>query len=722
MKKYPVLPFVTELLLALLVSVATMGCMISGLALHLQIETVVIGLFLGALGGIMASRFSKGLWFLLGGMALYILLLGNVAQHGKNLFLLIGRLCHLAYRWDVGDLFQSLGNEILEADVTSVCAALAVVLAGMTAWTLGRRKSLWICLPLQLIPVTLTLLVLDTVPELPYIALLLVSLPLLMMTHTVRRRLPKQAAVLTLALFLPIALCANLLLEANPREGYVAPDDLLSFLYQRADELPFIGVDKDGNVTFSPDDAGSYDRVNLSAVGPRNQSQRIALRVQTTLNGTLYLRGQSYSDYTGTRWTNFSSPEEEVFAVSDYYREATFSGLQLLVPFTNLTITPAGNYRIAYVPYYPDRTVLLEDGKYINPGGTQYSYYVNPLVEGWENLWQNIFADNPAGGIHGMDVTGLEAFLQLPDSTRQQAQSHLQQLALAEDVRVITAADIIASYVRSSAQYSLGTQRMPWGQDDFAMWFLENSDTGYCVHFATAATVLLRAAGIPARYVEGYAVVLPAGRDASKQVPVRETMAHAWCEYYVPGVGWVILEATPSAGIEVYEPQASTAPSTGTTAPTTQAPSDPSQSTAGESTAAAEQSGTQSSTGSTQTPPPPTQLEGLFQGLGITAGILLLLAAQYILRVRLRWMQLHRGDTNRQALARWRYGRLLAWLRQEDIPESLTELAKKARFSQHQLTAAELQVFADYFAESIGLLRKKNFLWRLLYRLILAAW
>ena len=48
----------------------------------------------------------------------------------------------------------------------------------------------------------------------------------------------------------------------------------------------------------------------------------------------------------------------------------------------------------------------------------------------------------------------------------------------------------IAEYVRNSATYDLKTPKMPADQQDFAMWFLEQSETGYGTHFASAATVL----------------------------------------------------------------------------------------------------------------------------------------------------------------------------------------------------------------------------------------
>ena len=120
--------------------------------------------------------------------------------------------------------------------------------------------------------------------------------------------------------------------------------------------------------------------------------------------------------------------------------------------------------------------------------------------------------------------------LQLPGETKVWAQ------ALAEG----KTPEQIQSFVRSCAGYEENPVA-PAGTD-FARWFLEESDGGYCVHFATAAVVLLRAAGIPARFVTGYAVTVQAGLRKT----VTGADAHTWAEYW-DGEVWRILEATPTA-------------------------------------------------------------------------------------------------------------------------------------------------------------------------------
>jgi transglutaminase-like putative cysteine protease len=74
--------------------------------------------------------------------------------------------------------------------------------------------------------------------------------------------------------------------------------------------------------------------------------------------------------------------------------------------------------------------------------------------------------------------------------------------------------------------------------------FLTGHRTGHCEYFATATTLLLRDAGVPARYSVGFAVV---ERDADHRTAVvRGTHAHAWCEAWDAASGrWINVDLTP---------------------------------------------------------------------------------------------------------------------------------------------------------------------------------
>lgn len=103
-------------------------------------------------------------------------------------------------------------------------------------------------------------------------------------------------------------------------------------------------------------------------------------------------------------------------------------------------------------------------------------------------------------------------------------------------------AEKIAQTFREYFTYTLDPAQPPEGRD-FVEFFLDESHEGYCVHFATAAVMLLRAAGYPARYAEGY--VVPAGGSGWTDVP--DYNAHAWAEVYCGGTGWMPVEVTPAA-------------------------------------------------------------------------------------------------------------------------------------------------------------------------------
>jgi transglutaminase-like putative cysteine protease len=72
--------------------------------------------------------------------------------------------------------------------------------------------------------------------------------------------------------------------------------------------------------------------------------------------------------------------------------------------------------------------------------------------------------------------------------------------------------------------------------------FLFGTREGFCEHYASSFTVLMRAAGIPARVVTGYqgGYWNPLGN----YLLVRQSDAHAWSEVWLEGHGWVRVDPT----------------------------------------------------------------------------------------------------------------------------------------------------------------------------------
>lgn len=129
-------------------------------------------------------------------------------------------------------------------------------------------------------------------------------------------------------------------------------------------------------------------------------------------------------------------------------------------------------------------------------------------------------------------------------------------------------------YFQENYTYSAMPGKVPEG-NDFLDYFLNETQTGYCTYFATAAVMMFRNAGIPSRYVEGYMVniseesarnteIVTGTRNSGNYyaadtytmytVDVMDRAAHAWPEIYIDGYGWIPIEVTP--GYEQTEMQA----------------------------------------------------------------------------------------------------------------------------------------------------------------------
>ncbi len=129
--------------------------------------------------------------------------------------------------------------------------------------------------------------------------------------------------------------------------------------------------------------------------------------------------------------------------------------------------------------------------------------------------------------------------------------------------------EYVKNYLNQHTQYSLTPGKLPEGED-FVEYFVYQNKVGYCAHYASAATLMLRTLGVPARYVEGYAVGSEAiYRSAGSQETTRYTNsstkstmvtqsevnvmdynAHAWVEVYFDNCGWVPVEFTPGSTVD----------------------------------------------------------------------------------------------------------------------------------------------------------------------------
>ncbi len=145
---------------------------------------------------------------------------------------------------------------------------------------------------------------------------------------------------------------------------------------------------------------------------------------------------------------------------------------------------------------------------------------------------------------------GYNVYLQLPD----ELPNSVRELAV-EITRGATnnydRAVAIESWLKSNMSYTL-TMESPGNREPIA-YFLFERKRGHCEYFSSAMTVMARAAGIPARNVNGF--LGGEWNEYDEYVAVRAGDAHSWVEVFFPQEGWVTFDPTPAAAASAGLPR-----------------------------------------------------------------------------------------------------------------------------------------------------------------------
>lgn len=429
----------------------------------------------------------------------------------------------------------------------------------------------------------------------------------------------------------------------------------------------------------------------------------------------LYLKGYVGSRYMGNRWAGleesvyrenaavfdaftragenvqlFSSAFANSLREGNYVQRENFSITPLSLPkqylltpygFSGNENIPSSNYRRDTdisgwnVPdtYRVDAVFWRDDasgsyrqtlsGVHENSGGSS-GYWKQFYYSGLDSLQQS-------------RIDGYVRFVQEYDTALpENGLSRLRAEYGSPEVRALSLKELTARIkgdLSANAAYDLAPGRTPPGKD-FAEYFLYENRRGYCVHFATAATLMFRAAGVPARYVEGY--IVTESDYASMQdhtVTITDRNAHAWTEIYVEPFGWIPVEVTPGfTGEAIADPDdfvVSSRPESEEevfSEPVSSQPAEssgelPAEDTAASAPVSSSPAGTSGGNG-----PSPSQggirWEALLRPLLWGGGILLLLLAALLLllqrekqRREKRRKQFAQADTRQAALEIYRY-------------------------------------------------------------------
>ena len=552
----------------------------------------------------------------------YLLRLPETMAQIKSLLTLVSVVLNNTYHWGY---FAFPGHRVGSIELPVAIYGAGVCLS-VSRCILRRRGPV---LPFLLtVPVMLMCpMIPEADPEILPVYLVLVVWGMLLLTYGTRKNSAIQGATLTLYAIVPVLVTALGILLLNPQANY---QDHGAAVRQQLMARMDGTIRLNTHFTFVPH--VSFE-TNLAALNGGEQASFPVLTFTAPESGSIYLRGQDYDTYTGKSWT------------SDAQRQENFDGWG--ASSGDIQIRTFAVQDLVYIPYYPGTATILTGGALANTGGTvSYTFPVNPNGS-------------------ALPQETLERYLRLPDSTRAWAESYLNG---------VTDPEKIGEMVRSSARYDLKTPKMPEDEQDFARWFLEKSDRGFCVHFATASTVLLRAAGIPARYVAGYCQEAQAGKAAV----VTSLNAHAWAEYYDAETGcWRILESTASqAGPSQRVPTETRPRQTGdTAAPTVSRKPEAHRATEKKTVIPA--------------------------WAWLLPALILLAFLRRWLMLLLRREKIRHSDARRRTLLYWRQAEELSKALKTPAPEDLLELAQRAKFSRHRITPMDLEPLKAYCGDCI---------------------
>ncbi len=267
----------------------------------------------------------------------------------------------------------------------------------------------------------------------------------------------------------------------------------------------------------------------IGEVGRLKLSERIVLRVRTDqpLQSPLLLRSASFNRYVHGTWLAHQYPFRSLGRDSNIWR-----------------ITP-GNEPSRWASV----DMELDDGQGVLPLPADVRY-----LEGLEGAQLGRHPFGTVKVMEGPQLAGYRAYyadsagdgppeaadLRVPPIEQAFIEQLAQELGLTE-LSPLQTLDRLQAWFEEEFRYSLRLDGPDHGKDALEH-FLLRSRQGHCEYFASAAVMLLRQAGIAARYARGWSVQEYSPLEQAYVARARH--AHAWVLAWVDGT-WRDFDPTP---------------------------------------------------------------------------------------------------------------------------------------------------------------------------------
>jgi transglutaminase-like putative cysteine protease len=299
---------------------------------------------------------------------------------------------------------------------------------------------------------------------------------------------------------------------------------------------------------FNVDGAESVTRTSMGDIGQLKLSGKIVMEVHVDGSPPALLRDGVYDNFTGAAWST---------------QQRDFSAVTPAAGRTIWRLTPAPQDASARA----EIAIILPGGRRVLalPAGAHQLNQL-PVAQLTRNAYGTVEAAEGPGLVRfAVDYAASAAAAVLAPTKRDLTMPGAEADAIAAAAAEIgldalptptAKARAIEAWFANHFDYSLELSANGVRQPGTTALtsFLQDTRAGHCEFFATAAALLLRHAGVPARYVTGYAVQEEAAWG--DYYVVRRRHGHAWCSYF-DGTTWLECDGTPAGWMPADESRAS---------------------------------------------------------------------------------------------------------------------------------------------------------------------
>jgi transglutaminase-like putative cysteine protease len=278
---------------------------------------------------------------------------------------------------------------------------------------------------------------------------------------------------------------------------------------------------------------GLGDELNPGSIEQLVESDALAFRVefdgQRPESPDLYWRARIYDQFDGRSWRMSEQAEPALFdsvlappGLTMHYRLVAEPHQQRHLFSLGIPQQVPGELRVNTNALLSTRQPLRQRISF----GLTSALLPVPLQSGFQYRWKT--PDPTADPQQSAMKVALAPYLTLPDGNPKTRALAAELASQSSSPQMLV--ELIGRHLQQGYRYTLTPPLLTGQQID---QFLFESQAGFCSHYASATSFLLRAAGVPSRIVGGY--LGGEWRDNASYLQVRQRDAHAWVEYLQDG-------------------------------------------------------------------------------------------------------------------------------------------------------------------------------------------